>query len=383
MTTQDSKAPDDGEFVESSNPFASQQRSRAIAVPATARVEEQRAIAEVQGALVVARANPRDEMAAMDRILIACQRVGLAEKAQYQYARGGQDITGASIRLAEAVAQNWGNIQFGIRELDQVDGVSTVQAYAWDVQTNTRREVTFQVKHERHTKKGTTRLTDPRDVYENVANLGARRVRACILAVIPGDVVEAAERECEKTLKAKADVSEAGIAKLVASFAEIGVTRKQLEARIQRRLEAIQPAHVIALRRVFMSIRDEMSTVADHFQEPVADAEPERKGVEGLAAAAAKKGPKPTGQAVDPQKPVDVAARNELADDCAKLAGQLGLSVPEIVAMAKSVAVEFAGWDKHEAAVLLRLLAAMRKLAKSREPAPEPTPKDREPGEEG
>ena len=42
--------------------------------------------------------------------------------------------------------------------------------------------------------------TDPRDIYEMVANQGARRLRACILGIIPGDVVGASVEECQKTL---------------------------------------------------------------------------------------------------------------------------------------------------------------------------------------
>lgn len=249
--------------VATPNPFGGQ--TRALAVSSAARAEEQRAIAEVQAALVVAKANPRNEADACQRILNACQRQTLAESAVYSYSRGGSDITGPSIRLAEAIAQQWGNLQFGLRELDQANGVSTVQAYAWDVETNTRREVTFQVKHERHTKAGSKRLTDPRDIYETVANQGARRVRACVLAVIPGDVVESAVKECEKTLRAKADTTPEGIAKIVQSFAQWGVTKQQLEARIQRRIDAIQPAQIVALKKVYVSLRDGMSSVEDWF----------------------------------------------------------------------------------------------------------------------
>ena len=63
----------------------------------------------------------------------ACQRSGLAQSAVYSYARGGTSVTGPSIRLAEMLAQNWGNIQYGIRELSSENGESTVEAFAWDV----------------------------------------------------------------------------------------------------------------------------------------------------------------------------------------------------------------------------------------------------------
>lgn len=145
---------------------------------------------EVQAAMVIAKKFPRDEVESFNRILRACQRKRLAEGAMYEYPRSGTKVTGPSIRLAEAMAQNWGNIDFGILELEQKSGESQVMAYAWDLETNTRQTKVFSVPHMRGTKRGNVPLTDPRDVYEMVANQGARRLRACILGVIPGDVVD-------------------------------------------------------------------------------------------------------------------------------------------------------------------------------------------------
>ena len=170
--------------------------------------EGQRAIQEVQAAMVIAKRFPRNVKDALDRILNSCTRTSLAEQALYTYSRGGTDISGPSIRLAEAVAQQWGNLQFGIRELEQRNGESTVEAFAWDLETNTRQVKVFQVPHTRYTKsKGNTALSDPRDIYELVANQGARRLRACILGVIPGDVIDEAVRQCDVTLSASADTS--------------------------------------------------------------------------------------------------------------------------------------------------------------------------------
>jgi len=233
--------------------------------PVAAQADQQRAVAEVQAAMMIARLNPRDPVAAMDRILNACTRPTLADAAIYQYSRGGSDVSGPSIRLAEAMAQQWGNFQFGIRELEQRNGESTVQAFAWDVETNTRREVTFQVPHVRHTRQGQKRLEDPRDIYEMVANQGARRLRACILAVIPGDVTEAAVSQCEVTMKAKADTSPEAIKKMLDAFAGYGITREQIEKRIQRHLDAVQPAQIVALKKIYASLRDGMSVAADWF----------------------------------------------------------------------------------------------------------------------
>lgn len=229
--------------------------------------ESQRAIAEVQAALAIAKSFPRDRVAAVDRILNDCQRSGLAQVAVYQYARGGTSISGPTIRLAESLAQNWGNIQYGVRELSQANGESTVEAFAWDVETNTRQTKIFQVPHVRYTKSGgTVKLIDPRDIYEAVANNGARRLRACILGVIPGDIVEAALQQCDLTLNTYADTSPEGIQKIIKAFEKYGVSKEALEKRIQCRMEAIKPAQIVSLTKIGTSLKEGMSNPSDWFE---------------------------------------------------------------------------------------------------------------------
>ena len=227
--------------------------------------EQQRAIAETQAAMIIALKFPRNEQKAIDKIIIACQRIKLAEAAVYSYPRGNQEISGPSIRLAEVLAQNWGNIQFGIRELSQSNGESTVQAFAWDIETNTKQIKEFQEPHIRYSKKhGNTELTDPRDIYELVANNGARRLRACILGVIPKDISEMAIEECEKTLSAKADTSPAAIKKMLDKFSELKVTKKMLEKKIGRKIDTIPPATLLQLRKIYNSLRW-ISSISDWF----------------------------------------------------------------------------------------------------------------------
>ena len=311
------------------NPFGSR-----VADPTGAMsVAQAREIAEIQAGMVIARRFPRDEIAAMDRILNACTRVSLAESALYEYARGGTKISGPSIRLAEVIAQNWGHIHMGVRELEQAHGESTVEAYAYDVQTGTRDNKVFQVRHWRDTKSGGYKIEDGRDIYELVANVGARRKRACILAVIPGDVVEAAVDQCEKTLLIKSEVTPERLKEVVAVFSGFGVSVAAIEKRIQRRLEAMTPGQMLNLRKIANSLRDEMSSPADWFDiEPAsgavastATAEQPKKGAAGLKEAAAKASTKPnTGAPTYPeiaaklnQAPTDdaVDAAESLIDD--------------------------------------------------------------------
>lgn len=228
--------------------------------------ESQRAIQEVQAAMVIAKRFPRDPVVAMDRILQACTRPSLANSGLYSYSKGGNDVSGPSIRLAEAMAQAWGNIQFGVRELSQSNGESTVEAFAWDVETNTRQVKVFQVSHIRHTKNSQKLLTDPREIYEVVANQGARRLRACILGIIPGDVTEAATQQCETTMKSTADTSEEAIKKMIEAFSEFGVSASAIQKRLQCRPEAIRPAQMVQMKKIYASLRDGMSEANQWFE---------------------------------------------------------------------------------------------------------------------
>ena len=278
------------------NPF---QAAKVAPSNAVAESSAHREAQEVQAMMVIAKRFPRDQVQAMDRILQACTRPTLAEGALYSYNRGGSDVTGPSIRLAEAIAQNWGNLQFGIRELSQSNGESTVEAFAWDIENNTRQVKVFQVPHIRYTRSGTKRLEDPRDVYELVANQGARRLRACILGVIPGDVVESAVKQCETTLTASADTSPDAVKKMVDAFGQYGVTREQIEKRIQRRLDTITPALMVQMKKIYASLRDGMSAPGDWFESAqpaaAATAEPGKSKTDTLKSklGAGKKQPEP------------------------------------------------------------------------------------------
>lgn len=248
------------------NPFGS---APMVATPSTAGLvaASSKEVAEVQAQMQIARHNPRNQIQAMDRVLNAFTRPGLAEAGVYEYSRGGTQITGLSIRAAEALAQNWGNIRTGIKELTRQNGQSEVQSYAWDMETGFYEERTFHVRHWRDTKQGGYALKDERDIYELIANMGARRQRACILAVIPGDVKEAAERQIHTTMKANVEITPESIKKMVDYFAEtFGVSQQMIEARIQRRIESIMPAQMLQLKRIAQSLKDGMGSVGDFFE---------------------------------------------------------------------------------------------------------------------
>lgn len=223
---------------------------------------------EVQVAMLAAKKFPRNQVVAFNNILRACQRKKLAESSMYEYPRGTTKITGPSIRLAEAIAQNWGNIDFGFMELEQKNGVSQVMAYAWDLETNARQTKLFSVPHIRHTSKGDYVLTDPRDIYELVANQAARRVRACILGIVPGDVVEAAVERCNKTLREGYDEPLVDRVRTMARAFEkdFSVTLPMLEKYLGCRSDAFSENDFVRLKKVYIALRDGMAKREDYFE---------------------------------------------------------------------------------------------------------------------
>lgn len=246
-----------------SEPMVPQKGGGAVSAAATA--EESRAIAETQAMMIIAKRFPRNEIQARDKILNACMRPGLAAKSQYEYAKGGTEITGPTIRMAEVMAAAWGNMKTGWRELSRQNGTSEIEAYAWDIESNVYWPITFQVNLVRNTKKGSYVLTDEREIYEMCANQASRRVRACILKLIPGDIVDDAITQCDDTLSKSVDISPEKIKALVAAFAEYKVTVPMIEARIQRRIDTITRPQVVSLGKIFNGMRDGMSKPEDWF----------------------------------------------------------------------------------------------------------------------
>jgi len=210
--------------------------ARGVSKSQATTVEQSRAVAEVQGALIVAANRPRDKANALNEALESCRTREVAESAFFKFPRGGQSVSGETIHLARELARCWGNIDYTISELNRDDeaGHSEMLARAWDLETNARASLTFIVPHLRDKRGGAERLTDVRDIYENNANMGARRLRECIFAVLPKYLVQAASEECRNTLETRnAEVPlPKRIADALTAFAKLGIDKRRIEAKL-------------------------------------------------------------------------------------------------------------------------------------------------------
>jgi hypothetical protein len=118
----------------------------------------------------------------------------------------------------------------------------------------------------RRTRKGDYAITDDRDLYELEANRAARRRRARIPAIIPGDVVDAAVERCRRTLDASVGDLKDARNKTVESFGVFGVSKEMPERRIGRRIDAIRPGGIVVLRGIFNSLKEGTATASEFFE---------------------------------------------------------------------------------------------------------------------
>ena len=210
-------------MAETSNPFRHLAAANTGANVGAIAIEQERAIAEAQGKMILAKRFPRSMAAVTQDFMDACKSPAFAAKAFYSVPNRG---TGPSIRFAEELARCYGNFDYGHRELSRSEGKSEVEVYAWDMEKNNyaRRQVT--IMHVRDKRDGgAVKLTDQGDIDGRIANVASKQVRSRILALMPKHVVEQGILECRKTLAGDNDkpISQRVI-DMAGAFAKYGVT---------------------------------------------------------------------------------------------------------------------------------------------------------------
>jgi hypothetical protein len=329
-------------------------------------VEQSRAIAQVQAMVVVAQQCPRRVHACIKTMTEACQQIELAEKAFFRYPRGKDPdtgktlyVSGPSVHLARELARCWGNVEHGITEMRRDDGYaqSEMQAYAWDLEANTRSASTFIVPHKRDTKAGVKDLTDMRDIYENNANNGARRLRESIFSVLPAWYQAQAVAICEQTLANGGGKPLAQrIADAVQAFERHGVTAPRMEAKFGRPMAEWTGHDVALLGTIYESIKQGTVTADQEFPDTPGrvtaaeitkpkDGKPAQQRRRGRAA---PKDPSPAGE--PPTPPADPAgeAQDEPDRPPAKASsGQLGILRGQL----EKVGYNLGNPDDHQAAL--------------------------------
>lgn len=226
-------------------------------------IEQERAIAEAQGQLILAKRFPRDETSAHAKLMNSCKLPGLASVAFYNVPRAGGSVSGPSIRLAEEIARVYGNFEYGHKELSRTDGKSEVLVYAWDKENNNYSTRQITVMHvldykDKVTKQNMSRpLHDQKDIDDKIANVASKQMRGRILALLPKWMVEDAIQQCRATLAGNVqEPIESRVRKMSQAFSVFGVTVEMLQNYLGHPLSSVTADQLVDLVGIHNAIRD-------------------------------------------------------------------------------------------------------------------------------
>jgi hypothetical protein len=201
----------------------------------------------------------------------------------YSLPRGGKNIEGPSIRLAEIALSCYGNVKSGSRVIEVIaEGAHpfvTIQAVCHDLQRNVA--VSIEKRRRIVAKKGpgdTRRPLDEDDINLATNAASAIALRDAIFKIVPGALVrpvfEAARRVAvgdQKTLSERR-------LKALRSFTKMGIPAERVLAGIGRRsAEEITLEDLEQLLGIFNAIKDGALSIDNAFPSPAAAAAQEKR----------------------------------------------------------------------------------------------------------
>ncbi|CAB4135912.1 hypothetical protein UFOVP301_30 [uncultured Caudovirales phage] len=225
--------------------------------------------AEVDVQISTAKRYPRSiGQVKKDMLSFATLDQETAESCFYSLPRGGKNIQGPSVRLAEIAVACYGNLRAGVRVIETVSTGEAphvvLQAVCHDLEKNTC--VTIE-KRRRITKKKNKDAVDEDDI--NLAcNAGsAIAFRDCVFKVVPGALIKPVYEQAKavaigdaKTLTERRD-------RAVAAFGKMGVKLDKILPTIGKKsLEEIDLADLETLFGLHTAIKDGHTTIDEAFR---------------------------------------------------------------------------------------------------------------------
>lgn len=223
---------------------------------------------EIDSAISTAKQYPRDEeqslAKAMKLVKIAGQRTdaGLF----YKLPRGGKEIEGPSVRLAEIIAKTYGNCRFGARVVAEEDNFVIAQGVFHDLETNTA--LTIEVKRRIRDRNG-VRYND--DMISTTSNAAAGiAYRNAVLKGIPKVLWQPLYDEARKlaggSTKKETEKKKVELTEILHGS---GITPKMISAKFGvKDLKQLTPAQVADLAGIATAIKDGEITAARAFDIP-------------------------------------------------------------------------------------------------------------------
>jgi hypothetical protein len=235
--------------------------SPGLALEATTR-------AEVDIQIATAHRFPRDmEKVRAEIMASVTMDPDSAAGCYYVIPRGGRDIEGPSIRLAEIVMSAWGNSRVVSRVVEvQPDGempFCIVQAVAHDLERNISWAAE---KRRRITKKRAKSKPDEDDVQLACAAAASMASRDAILKVIPKLMWGPALTKAREIVRGQMRSTGAHRERVFARFRQLGVDQARVLAALgKEKIEEVTPEDIEELVGLGMAIREGETTLEEAF----------------------------------------------------------------------------------------------------------------------
>ena len=234
-------------------------------------VAQQITAAEVDMQVATAKRWPRSiDKCLKDAKTLATKTQEIAEGCFYTLPRGGKQIVGPSIRLAEILASSWGNLRCEARIVEEGARHVVAQATVWDMETNVlvRQEV-----RRRITGKDGHRYND--DMINTTANAATSiALRNAMLRVVPRSVVDDVFAAARSTAVGDIRTLDERRGRMLDAFGKLGIVADRVLAKLGRRgVPDIGLEDLELLIGLYGSIRDGEIQIDDAF--PPEDGPPE------------------------------------------------------------------------------------------------------------
>lgn len=191
--------------------------------------------AEIDMSIATARKFPRNVIAVKKEMLaIATMDKETAEACFYALPRGGKDIEGPSVRLAEIAVTSYGNMRTGARTIQTVtDGPNpyvVVQGVAMDLEKNIQVSIE---KRRRITKKKSKNTIDEDDINLAVNACAAIAFRDAVFKIVPLAIVKPVFQAARKVAIGDASTLKDKRAAWLAYFQKMGVQPADVLAKLE------------------------------------------------------------------------------------------------------------------------------------------------------
>ena len=230
---------------------------------------EQVTRAEVDTQISTAKKYPRTlSKVKADMLSFATLDQETAESCFYTLPRGGKNIQGPSVRLAEIAVSCYGNLRAGSRIIDTISTGDSphvvIQAVCHDLERNVA--VTVEKRRRIVGKKSKGGVIDEDDI-NLAANAGAAiAFRDAVFKVVPGALIKPIFEQVKQVAIGDAKTLSERRDRAVASFAKMGVSKDKVLAVLdKKKVDDIDLADLEVLFGLHTAIKDGQTTIDEAF----------------------------------------------------------------------------------------------------------------------